>query len=444
MRGLGAESFGIYSVIVALLAISDWILDFGTTDVFVREIVKAPQNYTKVRKSLVALKLVQAPVAMIVMVTLLVAMRYSETVVIDGIIAGVSIAFFSGVAVYRSIFKATLTMEREMVAEFASVLTLLPLVALTVYFDLGTTGLMWSIVLSRAAFLVGCIFLADSERTLSFTGVERQSIVWLAKSSAIIGTIGLLFVINNSIEIILLSKLSRLSDVAYFAAAQKLIWPIFMVLDSIGTAYYPILAAQYPKDRARFRRSCQQALDLTVVAGGLAVSGAYCGAQFLLSLLGSDLVAATPALRILLVMCVIRSISAVIGPTLYIVGAQRHAFRYFSAILIVKVVVIYFVAPTYGFLGTAYAALAADLFLVTPVTLFYVWRFTGFRPKFGRIVAVVAISTVSILVATRLVPSSSLLSAVLACVLFAMLSVLTRVADIRTLMRALAHGERPA
>ena len=163
VRGSGAEMFGVYSVIVAVLAIADWALDFGTTDVFVREIVKNPKRYNEIRKSLIAFKMVQAPVAMALMITLLLSMHYPESVVHAGIVAAVTLGFFSGVAVYRSIFKATLTMEREMLAEFISVLLMIPLVMASIFFDLGIMGLMWSLFLSRAAFLAGCAVLVSDQ-----------------------------------------------------------------------------------------------------------------------------------------------------------------------------------------------------------------------------------------------------------------------------------------
>ena len=218
VRGLGAESFGIYSVIVALLAIADWLLDFGTTDVFVRELVQNPERYQRLRKTLISLKLIQTPASIGLMYLALIILQDSDEMIRAGLIAGVSLTFFWAVAVYRSIFKATLTMEREMVAEFISVIATIPLVVITIHFDLGIPGLMWSLVISRAIFLCGCAILANDERSLSIRGVNRADIVWLARSSFVIGTIGVLIVINLSIEIILLSRLSQLSDVAFFSA----------------------------------------------------------------------------------------------------------------------------------------------------------------------------------------------------------------------------------
>jgi O-antigen/teichoic acid export membrane protein len=433
VRGLGAESFGVYSVIVALLAIADWLLDFGTTDVFVRETVKDEKRYAALRRALVAIKLVQVPLAMGMMTALLFALSYSEEIVIGGLVAAISIGFFAGVAVYRAIFKTTLTMEREMLAEFVSVLALIGLVVAAARLELGTMGLMVALCLSRGVFLVGCVAFASNERSLSFRGAKPSEVAWLARSSWLIGVIGLLIVVNNSIEILLLSKLSSLADAAYFSAAQKLTWPIFMVLGALGVSAYPVLAAQFPRSRAQFHGSCQRVFDVTILAGGLAISGVYAGAEFLTSLLGADMLQATPALRVLVIMCVAKSVAAVIGPALYIAGAQRHALFYFSIALALKAAVIGAAAAAYGFLGTAIATLVVEAFVITPITLWYVWRFTGFRPKLGIVAATAAIAAVSIAVAELLLPAHAFPRAILAGLVYCALLVATRRADLRRL-----------
>jgi len=438
VRGLGAETFGIYSVIVALLAIADWILDFGTTDVFVRELVKNPERYQRLRKSLIAFKLVQTPVSIVLMILALVSLNFSADLIRAGVVACLSLTFFWGVAVYRSIFKATLTMEREMVAEFFSVVVMIPLILIAIRFDLGISGLMWSLVLSRAVFLSGCAILANGERSLSIDGVDREDIVWLARSSLVIGVIGLLIVINLSVEMILLSRLSDLSDVAYYSAAQKLVWPVFMVLGALGVSYYPVLAAQYPRSGEQFGQTCQQLLNLTVLAGGAAICGIYCGAEFLLSILGAELVPAAAALRILAVAFVVKAVAGVIGPVLFIVHAQNRAIRYYSVALIIKTTAIYLLAPTYGFVGTAYISLVTEALFITPLTLFYVWRLTRFRPKLTTAGPVVVMTVASIGLAGLVLEQGTFLCAVAAVVAYCALLLIFRVVtfdSIRLLMR---------
>src|SRR5262249_17491097 len=43
IRGYGRDIFGQYSLVFGTLAIAEWLVDFGTTDVFVRDISRKPE-----------------------------------------------------------------------------------------------------------------------------------------------------------------------------------------------------------------------------------------------------------------------------------------------------------------------------------------------------------------------------------------------------------------
>ncbi len=433
VRGLGSDAFGEYSLVIALLSIADWLLDFGTTDVFVREVVKNPNKFSKIQRVMVALKLFQLPLAIAFLMILIWLMQFPSEIVIAGLIASASLTFFAGVTIYRSIFKATLTMEREMIAEFISILAMIPFIMLAVYFNTGIIGLTCAVLISRAVFFACCFMLGYKEHSLSIRGVEIKDVKWLSKTSYLIGIIGLLAVVNHSIEIILLSRFSELTDVAYFSAAQKLVWPVFMVLGAIGTAFYPVMASRWGESPEEFRKICQQALDITLLLGGMAVSGIFCGAEFLMEIVGQELITGSDALKILVIMCVIKSISAVVGPALFIVRAERHAFNYFSLALLVKVLLIVWLAPLYGYMGVAYISLAIEIFLIMPLTLYRLRRFTGFPFNFSLAFRVLVITLFSVILAEYMTESGSISSAILAVFIYAILAVVTGIAKIETL-----------
>ena len=79
-----------------------------------------------------------------------------------GMITVASVPFYCAINTYRALFVATLTMEREMLAEFMSVVSMLPMTFLVIELDAGLLGLAWSIFAARGVFLVGCILLTPS------------------------------------------------------------------------------------------------------------------------------------------------------------------------------------------------------------------------------------------------------------------------------------------
>lgn len=442
-RSFGVDTFGAYSLIIALLTIAEWILDFGTTDVFVRDAVRNPQQMPHLRRVLIAFKLVQIPIAMFILISMLLAMRYPPDVFMAGLVGAAGLSVFAGVVIYRAVFKATLTMEREIVAEFLSILVMIPLVLLVFHLDGGLTGLLTAHLASRAVYFAACYLFGRRTHPLSIAGVRWKDVRTTAKSSLTIGMIGFLVVFNNTVEIVMLSRLTSLSEVALFSAAQKLAWPLLMALNAVGAAFYPVIATYWPHDRDRFLRSCQKAVDVTWILGGLALSGILCGAEFFMGLLGPDIVAGSDALRIIAIMCVVKAIAMVVGPVLFIVHAQRHALMYFAFALVIKVALIAVLAPLYGYLGVALITLGVELLLVMPATLYFVKRFTDFSINWSLSLHVSILVVVSVLGVQLLAPLGSFTATVLAVMAYVVLALSTRavrLSELKSMLKREVNG----
>ena len=121
VRQTGATTFAEYALLLGILAIAEWLNDFGTNEIAVREICR-PGGDAAHWLRLVALgKLLQAPLAMLGLMAVLLLLQYPPHIVQAGAWAACSLVFMAGVGVYRVVFKSTLTMELEMVAEVTSV-----------------------------------------------------------------------------------------------------------------------------------------------------------------------------------------------------------------------------------------------------------------------------------------------------------------------------------
>src|SRR5271165_1757662 len=98
VRTLGVEVFGEYALLVVWLTIAEWILDFGTVEVFVREANQEPAQRSRLVRIFLALKIVQVPVAVLVLAAGLAAMQYSRHILEAGLVASLSLLFTAGVA----------------------------------------------------------------------------------------------------------------------------------------------------------------------------------------------------------------------------------------------------------------------------------------------------------------------------------------------------------
>ncbi|MDT0593762.1 oligosaccharide flippase family protein [Glaciecola petra] len=369
-RQFGADTFAEYSLLLAIMMIAEWFMDFGTTDVFVREVSKDKASFSQRLASLCLLKSVQIPLGIAAMIAMLAIFHTTVDMMRAGIFIAIGLFAYGFVSVYRTVFKIHLTMEKEMLAEFISIVLTIPFIWLALYLDQGILGIAFCLGLSRASFLAFCVYFSE-RRFLTLTGSSFAQAKDLWNASYLIGFIGLFSVLNNAIEILMLTKFSSLTDVAIFSAAQKLVWPLFMILSAVGTVFYPVLARYWIDNKKKFYTATQQAFSIIALLGFLAVSGIYSGADFMMSLISPELIIGVDALHLLMLMCLFKSFSASLGPILFIAGAVKTAFTFFTFAVIVKIILLLIITGDYGYFGTAVVSVSVELFIVFPLTLFY-------------------------------------------------------------------------
>lgn len=361
VRSFGNATFAEYAVLLGILSIAEWLVDFGTTDVFVREICREPEGAGRLLRILTAWKAVQVPVAIAFVALVAVAMGLAEHVFEAALVAAASLIFYAGVVVYRVIFRATLTMEREMVAEIVSVVVMIGLIAL---FAMGGRGGLVALVachlVSRIVFFGLCFLFGRSRHPLSVGGVRWADLRWTFASTGAIGANGFLAVAYVAADILLLSRLASLNDVAYYSSAQRFILPVLMIQASVGGTLYSVAASHWPRSKDDFARACRRGLEAAVMIAGVAICSLGTAPGFFMGLLGPDLVPGAMALRILALQPFFAAVPSTIGLVLYVVHGQAYVLRFILATLAAKVLLLTLIAPRYGFAGAAGIALGLE------------------------------------------------------------------------------------
>ncbi len=381
IRSSGKGMFGEFSLVFGILSIADWLVDFGTTEVFVREICREPEQGTRLLRILTAAKIVQIPAAFLGLTAIMLLLRYPASIVAAGLVGGANVLFFGGTLIYRVLFRATLTIEREVVAELLSVVAMIPLVALACRSGGGLIVLMGCHLISRGIYFGLCFLFGRSRYRFSLQGVTKQDVNWGLRSSVAIGTIGFLVGGYEILDILLLSKLASFSELAYYSAAQRLIWPTLMAVAAVAGTFYPVMASYWPQDRFRFEEACQRGLDTVLVLGGFALCSVLAAAEFFMGLLGPELANGAPVLRVLALLCFVKAITSTVGPVLYVVKAQRQALQFIGIAVAAKAAVIALLTPRYGYMGVAFGALIAETFFAAVPAIYLIRKLSGFRVR---------------------------------------------------------------
>lgn len=443
VRNYGAALFGEYALVFGILAVVEWVVDFGTTEIAVREISREPEKAPQLLRVMAVAKLIQVPVAYGILVGTLLLLDYPAEIVRAGLAGGLGLFFFAGILFYRAQYKATLTMERELGSELISVVVMIPLVATAASFGWGLTGLLLCHSLSRAVFFAFSYFLGSDFPRPSISRDGLAKATSLLSTAAAIGGIGLLVAVYEALDLLLLSKLAAPEQLGYYSSAQRLVWPMLMALASVGTTIYPIAAACWPSDRLGFKQTIQRGLDSVVALSGLAFSAVVAGAPFLLGLLSPELVSrGTPVLRVLAVLCFVKAITSTLGPILYVVNAQARALQFIAVAVAAKLATLLVLAPRFGALGVAAGAGAVELAFATIPSVYLVRKLTGARLQWGVPLRVVSVSVLSIVVAVTAAPTSPFLSFVGAPALYVPLVFAIGAVRMEDVLRLLDRGGR--
>jgi O-antigen/teichoic acid export membrane protein len=398
VRVFGAGRYGEYALVLVLTALPEWILDFGLNDIFVREICQRPSERHRLLTALTTTKLFQVAVAYPVLIVALIALRYPMPVVRSGLIAGTGLLFYGATLVFRALFKAELRLEMDILAEAAGVAVMLPLVWLACRAGAPLEVLVLCYVVSRAVYLAVAAQIGASGFRLNVHGVVWEDVRWGLGQAAPIGVAGLMVGIYESLDALTLSKMVPTSELGLYTGAQRILSAVLMGLGAVSLSLFPVLSAYFKHEPERFRRYLQGGVDAVVLLAAALLSGLAAGAEFLLGLIGPQMVPAGSIFRILCVACLIKAVSMTLGPVLYVTGAQAYAVRLTGCALATKCVLLLLLVPRWGGLGAATSSLTAELVGALLPTVLVVQHFAQSRLRWthtAKVVLAVAIAQVA-------------------------------------------------
>ena len=174
------------------------------------------------------------------------------------------------------------------------------------------------------------------------------------------------------IDQILVLELAGASDAGLYGAAYRIFDQAQFVAVSVTTTMFPLLAASYAADVARYRLLLQTSTEvlLAAVLGGLAFVAAS-GKELVVLLFGSEFGPTSDALTLLIAALIPVSFGYLLGMLVILTGSQSRFVIIASLGLLLNVTLNLVLLPRYGFIAAAWATLATEV-LVAGMTWFLV------------------------------------------------------------------------
>jgi len=383
LRLSGVERYAQYSLLLSFLVVAEWLVDFGVTDIGVRDISRRPEQEQLLLRAVAVLSGTQAVIAYFLTVGALLVLGYPGPLVRAGVVGGASLIFYAAAVAFRVLFRVRMRIEHDVLGEAIGTLAMIPLIVLAGRVGATIDAFMGAYLVSRIVQAVVVAFLGRKDVLPIATGVSRLPFKSILGQAVPLGIGGLLFSINDNMVTVVLSKLADIDAVAEYQYATRYVFPIIMIVQSLNVAFFPVLSGTWKSDPRKFSETQQNALEASVIVG----AGLFClinaGAEFLLGLAGNGLLHATLVFRLMSCVVLLQVVTLPVTPLIVVAGGV-HKVLWFTALLVVTQLAALVVAvPRYGALGAVAAYLAIKLVVGTVPIILISQRLTGVTLRWG-------------------------------------------------------------
>lgn len=409
-RLAGTEDFGAYALLLSLIGLAEWLVDFGQTDMAVRNAARRPGRQAMVIAALARAKRVQGPgVALLLPLGLWLA--GGNKMMLAGCAGSVAVMATAVMQPARAALRLALRMDRDIGAELAGVALMLPLLAIACLYNAPLPLLIASSALAR---LVQAALAVHWARAPIQSTTRRLPAVRLARQALPLGCAGLLVLLYDALAPLLLARLLDMRAVALYAAAARFIMPVLVAVQAVASAAFPLIARDWRRDPASFSRTQQGALLLSVALAALMFAGIHGGATFLMGLMGPDFVAGAPLLQLMAWTLLARAVTTAMSPLIVVAGRQGRAMLLTIFSLAGQCAALFLLVPVLGVIGAAWACLLVELSLGTVAVSWIAQQVTGLTIDWRPVVALIGGAITSALLVSASPLAGSLIGGIMA------------------------------
>lgn len=390
VRGLGPRGYGIWSTLLAVIAMVGYLSSLGLEEVAVRHAAIEPERESLWLSAMLSLQLIiSIPVTIVALVVTL-ALAPDDATRVAAVLLSLT-CLFSALGSVRAVFQ--LRIRNSWTAGLELVNGLLWAIAV---FAIAAAG--GGIVAFAAAFLVASavvnvaqVVIARRQIRLRLRGggAARTELMKIGVPFAIAS---LLYLAYTQVDQILVFQIAGERAAGLYGAAGKVLDRALVIPGSILATMFPMIAVAYREDLVKMRGLIQTAMEVLLVATLPFVALVAVIARPLMRLLfGPAFAAAGPALSVLMLVFAISAFSYVAGDLVIVLRLQRRYIVYAAAGLIVNVALNVLLIPKYGFIAAAWICLVTEG-LVIGLALRAAFRKIDQHLRFGRMIRIVGVS----------------------------------------------------
>jgi len=362
VRLAGADLFGEYVVVMSIIFIGEWLVDFGFTDIAVRDISRTPTKKTLILHAFTAIKLIQVIICYGIIVFAIYLLGYKDFLEAI-IIGGFAVIFYGTAQIYRVIFRLNMTMYKDMLSESCGVLVMIILAIVLSLKGASVTELVALHAISRLIYMFINIYFGASDYKIKLTFNDGQNISALIKQAAPLGIAGIMIAIYDSVFPLVISKLMDMEAVAQYTVAIRLVFPIIIVTQAIANVFYTPLSNYWNSSKKLFTSTQQNLVEITCFTAAAFFCLIYSGADTIVSIFGEEMSESASILQALSWAILARAVTTTMALPIIICGGQRKTMWLTLMVVTFSTAMVVYLVPIYGIFGAVATYLFVEIIL---------------------------------------------------------------------------------
>ncbi|MDO8669575.1 MAG: flippase [Candidatus Buchananbacteria bacterium] len=382
-RAISVEDFGKYSFALSFATIFAMFLDFGTTQILVRESARNKEDSQKYLSNVLGFKIAASFFVYLLLVLTVNLMGYPEITKKLVYVSGLVIILDSFSIAFYSILRGLQNLLYESYGVILNQIILLALGFVVLQLNLGLVVLI-------SVYLAGTLF--NLFYSSFFLGLKykifpkprfSKAIIWkILKLSLPFAIAGFFIRFYSYMDVILLSKLTNDSAVGIYSVAYKVTFALQFIGVAFSAAVYPAFCNYFVSSKDLLAKSFTKSvyylllISLPLSVGIITIASKVIGPVF-----GAGYNASVLPMQILLLALVIIFLSFPVGAMLNACNRQTTNTIILGFISVFNIVANLILIPILSYVGAAISALLSYVLLFS-IGLFFVGKIIDYDKKY--------------------------------------------------------------
>jgi O-antigen/teichoic acid export membrane protein len=384
VRALGQSLYGQWSTTLVALSLIGYFTAYAIETVAVREAAREPEQEFEWLGSVVTARFLLLAPVMISAAIIVVLLHESEEMLIAGLIMVLAMPF-GGFSAMALVFR--LRVDNRVPMLVLTVRSLLWGGAVLFVFLKGGGMIELSIALVVSNLIGNGVQILAARKVIGrWVRPTRVHVRQLLKAAVPVGISGLLVMAYGRIDQVIVFLIQGSAAAGLYGSVYMLLESAHFVPGSILTTMAPVMAAAWPRDPSRLRRSARMTLELLCVGSFGALAFAIVAAEPVVEVVfGSEFAEAASILPVLAGAFVLMSFGYLNDNLMLVLGKQRRRVRIGVIALFVNIAGNLALVPEFGYQAAAWMTLATEAVVVLMVTRIVLQELGVQRPNLNRV-----------------------------------------------------------